>query len=361
MKHTKNYCYKHYLFLHFLTLTLFIPVTNSYSQENEAIKKEIQKIIKYETNIDYKETPGFVVGMIDHEQQYHFSFGQKSLNDPTSFSVNDVFEWGGTTKILTALILEKIKSKYLLDFTASINDYLPVKNESFKSCSIQKLLTHTSGLPKYIPGWGAIEDNPNDPFSGLDENKLTEFYASYQLIASADQPYLYSHINYLLLGWILKEVTGSDLVDLTKEYLNIDINQTVNSAAYNKSMKEVKPWNSGLFFPSLGARADLYSFIHLAKFLLAHKSEDVKGLYTVTPIKVRNQKGEVANGLQVISLPKSNKMFFHVGRTEGHYSFIGLIPKTNTAVVILANSSIGADLLGVNILRMMNENWNRKN
>ena len=58
-----------------ISLIIFISLLgfDAFTQENVAIKREINKIIKYETNIDYKETPGFVVSMFDHDSTYYFS------------------------------------------------------------------------------------------------------------------------------------------------------------------------------------------------------------------------------------------------------------------------------------------------
>jgi hypothetical protein len=44
----------------------------------------------------------------------------------------------------------------------------------------------------------------------------------------------------------------------------------------------------------------------------------------------------------------------------GHSAFIGICHTTQTAVVILANSETGTDDLGMEVLRIMNNNWHRK-
>lgn len=329
-------------------------------QENPAIKKEINQIIKYETNIDYKETPGFVVSMIDHDSVYYFSFGKRSVEDPLPIKYDDVFELGGTTKMITGLIFEKIKDGYKLDFYNSINNYLPVKNPSFENCSIHQLLTHTSGLPKYISGWGALEKTTDDPYSSFNQSDLEEFYTNFKLNNTDTAQYLYSHLNFILLDWILRYTTGKTLVEHARAELNMDINQMPTVPGYTKSMKISTVWNPNLFFGSLGASSSLLGITKLCKDLLMDASAESKHFMAIKEMKVRNKNGYVAKGMQVIPISKNRYMYFHTGRTEGHYSFVALIPGTKTAVVILANSSIGADLLGVNILRMMNQNWRRK-
>ena len=329
-------------------------------QENLAIKKEINQIIRYETNIDYKETPGFVVSMIDHDSVYYFSFGKRSVEDQLPIKYEDVFELGGTTKMLAGLIFEKIKDEYKIDLYRSINDYLPVKNLSFANCSLHQLLTHTSGLPKYIPGWGALEKTTDDPYSSFNQSDLEEFYTTFKLNNSDTTKYLYSHLNFILLDWVLRHNTRKKMDEHARAELNMEIGQKPTVPGYTKSMKISTVWDPNLFFGSLGASSSLLDITKLCKYLLKEGNADSQHFFEIKKMEVRNKNGYVAKGMQVIPLSKNKFMFFHTGRTEGHYSFVGLIPATKTAVVILANSSIGADLLGVNILRMMNQNWRRK-
>lgn len=51
----------------------------------------------------------------------------------------------------------------------------------------------------------------------------------------------------------------------------------------------------------------------------------------------------------------------HTGMTSGHSAFVGMVRETKTAVVIFANSSLGTQDLGLQILRLINYNWKRIN
>ena len=333
---------------------------DAFTQENVAIKREINKIIKYETNIDYKETPGFVVSMFDHDSVYYFSFGNKSATDQDPIKYHDVFELGGTTKMLTGLVFENLQKGKAIDLYSSINNYLPLKNPSFDLCTVFQLLTHTSGLPKHIPGWGALEKLTEDPYSSFNQSDLEEFYSTFKLNRTDTNQYLYSHLNFILLDWILRNTTGKSLQEHTLSVLNLDIHQKPTLPGYTKSMKVATIWNSNLFFGSLGATSNLIDLTRICKDLLNTNHSASHPFFEIKEMKVRSKKGYVAKGMQVIPIAKNTYMYFHTGRTEGHYSFVGLMPGTRTGVIILANSSIGADLLGVNILRMMNQNWRRK-
>jgi hypothetical protein len=54
---------------------------------------------------------------------------------------------------------------------------------------------------------------------------------------------------------------------------------------------------------------------------------------------------------------KDKKIGIHTGRTSGHSCFMGMVKETNTAVVIFSNSWMGTGDLGLQILRMINQNW----
>ena len=85
------------------------------------------------------------------------------------------------------------------------------------------------------------------------------------------------------------------------------------------------------------------------------------------PAKLFEKRGDGLNKYLGIALgwhivyPKGKFVVHtHTGRSPGQSAFVAIARETGTAVVILCNSAIGTDDLGMEILRIMNRNWQRK-
>ncbi|MFD9367270.1 serine hydrolase domain-containing protein [Streptomyces sp. NPDC060020] len=125
---------------------------------------------------------------------------------------------GSITKTFTAAaVMQQVEQgRILLD--APIGDHLPqlVPGERGRKITVRMLLNHTSGLPDYIrEAFPSLRDM--SPKS-LDDNRFRRFRPA-ELIAMGVNappasepgatPGVYSNTNYLLLGQLLEQVTGT--------------------------------------------------------------------------------------------------------------------------------------------------------
>ncbi|MEP7322602.1 MAG: serine hydrolase domain-containing protein [Saprospiraceae bacterium] len=345
----------------FLMIMLLINV-HGRSQHDE-IRKEIDKLIRYETNIDFANTPGFIVGMIDGDSTYIFPYGSRSLEENKPILEDDIFEIGGVTKLFTALLVESLISEHQLNLNHSINEYLPVKNPAFDSCTVLRLLTHTAGLPKYPPRWGSLEQDSKDPYAAFSQSDLETFYKEYHVTPGIKNEYLYSHLNYVLLSWVMQEVTQLTYTELLIKYLPTDVAVTLLNKptiiGYGLNIKPIPPWTTGVYGGSLGIKGSLRDLLNTCRHFFSTSSVYSSMLETY-PAKIRKEKSPIGIGWQVIPIPKNRFVFVHTGKTKGHHTFVGILPDNKTGVVVLSNSAAGSDALGINILGMMNNNWKRK-
>lgn len=327
------------------------------------LRKQINTLVRYETRIDYKTTPGFIVGMIDADSSYILSFGQRDIEQNSPILKDDVFELGGVSKVFTAMIALAMAAENKINLHTSINAYLPVKNPAFDSCTLFKLMTHTTGLPKYPPGWGDLEKDSQDPYAAFDRTDIEHFFEQVTMSAQAHPAYVYSHINYVLISWVLETVSGLSYPDLLKKYVPLDIHVSLNNAptvsGYGLNMATVKPWTSKAYAPAVGLRGSLMDLMHTCQLFIKGNRQFQPMLHAY-PAHIRKKKSWVAMGWQALPIPQNRFIFAHTGKTKGHQAFIGLLPDTQTGVVVLSNSASGSDVLGLSILNMMNRNWKRK-
>lgn len=342
--------------VYFLAATLFA--------QEDPVRREIQKLIRYETNIRYENTPGFIIAMVEKDTTFIFSFGRRAEHDTAPINENDLFEIGGVTKLYTALLVNHLVGQGKLDLNQSVASFMDISNPALESCTLLSLLTHTCGLPKYPSNWGELEKEANNPFANFTNHELEAFLSAYDKPVKANPDYLYSHLNFVVLQWILYKVTGLEYEEFLRQvlqplHLNASTRSSTTVTGYGFDIKIKPPWTAQAYTGSIGIKTSLNDLIRFCQYTLNNKPE-FKPLLQRVPIHIGKNEGWVSLGWQVLPVLKNRYVYAHTGRTEGHHSFVGLLPETGTAVIILSNSAHGTDPLGLSILNMMNKNWKRK-
>ncbi|MFC2123423.1 serine hydrolase domain-containing protein [Bacteroidota bacterium] len=120
------------------------------------------------------------------------------------------FGSGSMGKMFTAVTILQLVDEGLLSLEDSLHKWLPAYCNIDSTINIRQLLNHTSGLPDQI-------DHP-DYVTAIwanlmrfwtPEETITNFTA--EPIFPKGTDWHYSNINYILLGMIIEEVTGSDI------------------------------------------------------------------------------------------------------------------------------------------------------
>lgn len=132
------------LFLCFICISGLANVPNYYDQ---SVTKTITELMQQQ------QIPGAAVAIVDHRKSYIYVFGvaNKSINIPVSKKT--IFEVGSITKIFTALeFVATSNNRHGLNDPITkysmVGDYQQLnKNKYLWQISMEKLLTHTSGLP----------------------------------------------------------------------------------------------------------------------------------------------------------------------------------------------------------------------
>lgn len=131
---------------------------------------------------------------------------------------------GSITKTFTAAaVLQQVESGRI-GLDTPIGRYLPrlVPGERGDAITVRMLINHTSGLAEYLPyAYPSLKAFPALAATGpqsLDDNQFTRFHPT-ELIemgvtapavgAPGGTPGVYSNTNYLLLGELLQQVTGT--------------------------------------------------------------------------------------------------------------------------------------------------------
>lgn len=347
----------------------YIPL---YGQEDD-LRNEIEKIIRYDTEMDFNETPGFIIGIVDNDEVHFYPFGGIARKSSEKLLKSDIFEIGSVTKVLTSSLISILEDEGQLSYQDKVNQYLPneFKNPRLEYLTIQDLILHHSGLPKRPLFFGKKEKDIKNPYAHYSKSDLLEFYRDF---IPDDKKFEYSHTNYALLEWVINEVTGKSLQDAMNEKLFSPLNMSNSfvdfpeqkenylTPGYDRAQKICLPWTFSSFKSSEGAKStieDLVSFLKANLGLTNTGLEEVfnKNFETKTASGFNDQL-MITMGWQNINMNQFN-IITHTGKTSGHNAFIAMVRETKTGVVILSNSSTGTEDLGLQILRMINYNWKR--
>jgi len=360
-------------------ITILLLVLSSQIANGQAIelRTEIDKIIKYDTDLEIDDNPGFIISVIDEDSLYHLPYGKIYSDHSDSPSADDIYEIGSITKSFTALLTLELHEQGFINLTDAVNHHMHPnhRNPRLDHISIHDLLTHQSGLPKRPDLIGRKMRKATSPYQYYDKHDLLRFYSSY--VPQNITEFQYSHTNYGLLEVILENATGESIDHLLREYIIDPLSMTDTyidwpkenkesiTPGYDKASRLTEAWKYGSHSASEGGKSSANDLTIFVNHYMSAKEHSLS--------KVMNQSLEVqvpksisksistAYGWQIYNRKKSGyPIYTYTGRTSGHNAFIAFIKETKTAVIILSNSVLGTEDLGLQILRMINYNWKRK-
>jgi serine-type D-Ala-D-Ala carboxypeptidase/endopeptidase len=342
-----------------LALILLSLMPQSQGQtRSEQLKVEIDKILRFDTDIDLKKTPGFIVGVIDGDSTYILPFGHKYHKSNLPLSSTDIFEIGSVTKIFTSTLIDILTRKGIIRYTDPVNQYLPIEytNPLLSSLTIHDLVHHQSGMSKRPERFGKKEKNFQNPYEFYGNKDLLSYYRDY--IPRKNLKFEYSHTNYALLELVITAATQLSYHDAIKRYIldewgidNAFVDFTeeksnILTPGYDRSLSQVEPWTFASFKGSEGLHIDMDGLLGFTQAVMTYKYSD--NVYKPS----FNKSLSTYNGWNSIDMT-GYKILSHTGKTSGHHAFIALVRERRAAVIILTNTSNGTEDLGFQILRMI--------
>ena len=150
------------------------------------------------------------------------STGVRKAGSTSGVSPSDLFHLGSMTKAMTATMLATLVQDGTLSWNMTMAEAFPAvartMNSRYRDVTLEQLLTHTSGLPRYTtdPEWQSIP-----AFSGTPAQQRQAF-ARMLLTRPPIGPagvYRYSNAGYSLAAAIAERVTGESWEELMQEHV----------------------------------------------------------------------------------------------------------------------------------------------
>ncbi|WP_071131309.1 serine hydrolase domain-containing protein [Enterococcus timonensis] len=174
-------------------------------EKNQANKKALDFLFQAVANHDF---PGFVVSFYEDGKFSTTAFGDRQVvPERLPMRENFYFDLASLTKMFTAILTIKVFTEKNFSLHDPVQKFLPAFEN--KQATVMDLLTHTAQLTGFIK-------NRNE----LAKEELQHALLKLQPTAPIGSSPVYSDHHFLILGFLLAEITGETLVKLVDEKIN---------------------------------------------------------------------------------------------------------------------------------------------
>ncbi|MBD3412832.1 MAG: serine hydrolase [Candidatus Aminicenantes bacterium] len=174
-------------------------------------------------SIENKDIPGAVV-LVGREDQllFHKSYAFSQLvSEPLPMKDNLIFDLASLTKpVATATSIMVLVERGKIHLREKVNDYIPgfkrfqdEQGEYSADARIWHLLTHTSGLPPYIPQQDII---PHFGHFCTLKNMVT-YIGCLDKTNPPGEEFHYSCLGFICLSRIIQQITGKNVAEFSRE------------------------------------------------------------------------------------------------------------------------------------------------
>lgn len=140
-------------------------------------------------------------------------YGSADLENGLPMRTSSVLKIGSLTKQFTAAAILRLADEGRLALSDLVTDYLPDYPMHGARITIHNLLSHTSGIPEYLD-----PDSP-DLAKEVDAQSCVDLVKNLPLNFQPGESWEYSNTNFVLLGLIIKKVTGQSYEDYVRDHL----------------------------------------------------------------------------------------------------------------------------------------------
>jgi D-alanyl-D-alanine carboxypeptidase len=128
---------------------------------------------------------------------------------------------GSVTKFLTATLVMRQVQQGIISLSEAIENWFDL--EYADNVTVRMLLNHTSGVPNYTEDlWFGVRYFAR-PTKQWSPGELVDIIRNEPLNFEPGSRHLYSNSNYVLLGRILEQVTGSSYRSLVRNFVGVEL------------------------------------------------------------------------------------------------------------------------------------------
>lgn len=146
---------------------------------------------------------------------WHGAYGLADVDAGTPITESTVFDIGSVTKQFTATLILLLAADGKLALDDNVSDHVDGLPTWSDDVTLDQLIHHTSGIPEYMPLLG---DKGYEPEDTAGRKLAFEVIAGMtELDSKPGTSFAYSNSNYILLGYVIEQVTGAPIADVLAE------------------------------------------------------------------------------------------------------------------------------------------------
>jgi len=315
---------------------------------HEGISARIDAFVA--TEMRRQKVPGVAVAVIREGRVILArGYGEANVEHHVPVTSETMFQSGSIGKQFTAVavMLEVEDGKLALD--DPISKYFPDAPAGWSRITIRNLLTHTSG----IPGYSSKDVNSCSDYS---EDELLKIAYGLPLEFEPGSRWSYSNTGYLLLGFIIRRVSGRFYGDLLRDRVFVPLGMKTarvisetdivanRSAGYQRVHGEIK--NQDWVAPTLNTTADGSLYLSLNDYIAWDRGLRAKALFRptswstiYTPVTLKSGNTYPYGFGWDVDRALGEPWYQHAGASQGFETLISRYLGDDLTVVVLANVS----------------------
>jgi D-alanyl-D-alanine carboxypeptidase len=199
-------------------ITSFIPPADrqlgGWGTMDRETAQKLQTVLDEEVNL--QKVPGFQAFVRTPDgKTWSGTSGTTDLKRHNFMQRDNVIRIGSTTKTFTAVLVLKLVEQGRLSLDDPLSKWFPTIPDA-EAITIRNLLNHSSGIAEIIPK-GLMKSILPSTYWTRDE--LVKLIARDPLLFTPGSRFEYSNSNYILLGFIVEDLTGKTVLQLLHEQI----------------------------------------------------------------------------------------------------------------------------------------------
>lgn len=338
------------------------PDNNSFKIElPSTVYETLKSLIEEEARNN--RIPGLSVAIVyDQEIVWTYSYGYADLQRKIPTGPQTIFALGSITKLITAIMLMRLRDAGKLSLDDTVEKYLPsIKVRSTSNngrpVTLRQIASHTAGLQREVSteGWHTLK------FPTIEQ--LFESLKEVTTVFPPFSRYKYSNLGYTILGYVLSIVAGIPYKEYAESKILMPLGMIHSGFEITEKMKQniavgytvsadepldIAPY---LDFGAMAPAGQLYSSVEDICRLISlqfiedplttdNSSSSQDFISVLEPATIREMHSPVYIGKKWIG---GTGIGWHITNTMGHTvsSHRGGIPGFTTDVVVVRDIKLG--------------------
>ncbi|MFD0715542.1 serine hydrolase domain-containing protein [Paenibacillus sp. GCM10027626] len=183
--------------------------TSVFSEVDAYIAREMKR----------QRLPGLALGIVQGDRILYLKGYGRADSSGRPVTPETPFGIGSIGKSITAMAVLQLAETGKIDLDAPIQRYIPIKYNGAEFISVRQLLNQTSGFSQISTFSNTLSSIGDQYQDALEKNALSYAEKFLKRTKQTEHPYSYSNANYVLLGYIVQQVSGQSYGDYVKEHI----------------------------------------------------------------------------------------------------------------------------------------------